>query len=69
MTEIALVWTLLLLVGTVALVVWLVGLLFPTNAAARGEPRRGAGPLGLVDEAHTAAEGSPDASDQEQGSS
>lgn len=69
MTEIALVWTLLLLVGTVALVVWLVGLLFPTNAAARGEPRRGADPLGLVDEAHTAAESSPDTSDQEQRSS
>lgn len=68
MTDIGLVWTLLLLVGTVALVVWLVGLLFPTNAAARGEPRRGADALGLVDEAHPVAGGHPDASDQEQGS-
>lgn len=62
MTEIGLVWTLLLLAGTVALVVWLVGLLFPTNAAVRGEP------LGLIDEAHPVAGGHPDASDQERGS-
>ena len=52
----------LLAAGTVALVVWLVGLLFPTNAAVRGEP------LGLMDEAHPVAGGHPDASDQEQGS-